>query len=544
MAAGVGGVLTALTIFTIFNRLLASPTEPVNTNIEYNIEDLGFYAARSIQTYLHRELLIDLLHPRVQIKQTRNTCNKNKELNTNCKYTTSICIRLLLLSGDVSLNPGPVKFPCGTCEKGVRKNQRAIQCDDCNVWFHLKCIDLPLNEYELLGSTTDSWFCKICYLPDFSDSYFIDFNEESNAPNDSLSSNSTSGVNKLLFQDLRETRRLHPKNFIAAYVNINSLRYKFDEVKDLLTDNIVDLLMIAESKLDNTFQDNLFQVEGYKLQRRDRNQYGGGLLTLIKSDFPSSRKQCFESDILENICYEIYINDAKWLIMGAYKPPSMKNDDFIENFTKSLDKCFVSYDNIIIFGDLNFDMLSAEKSQTLHDICDIFNLSQLVKGPTCFKKGCNPSLVDVIITNKKNLCFKTINSPNGVSDCHNIISTVVKGNLPAQKRRDVTYRSYKTFDIDEFTNDLQKIKISENCNEKDLNRIYDDYEEDFKNILNKHAPVKSRGQRKKPLPSPCSFRSQNIFDAKLFKIELSKTCIRILSTNRNAWGSQFSTGNA
>ncbi|CAG2210860.1 unnamed protein product [Mytilus edulis] len=137
-------------------------------------------------------------------------------------------------------------------------------------------------------------------------------------------------------------------------------------------------------------------------------------------------------------------------------------------------------------------MLSAEKSQTLHDICDIFNLSQLVKGPTCFKKGCNPSLVDVIITNKKNLCFKTINSPNGVSDCHNIISTVVKGNLPAQKRRDVTNRSYKTFDIDEFTNDLQKIKISENCTEKDLNSIYDDYEEDFKNILNKHAPVKSR----------------------------------------------------
>ena len=125
----------------------------------------------------------------------------------------------------------------------------------------------------------------------------------------------------------------------------------------------------------------------------------------------------------------------------------------MEYFTKSLDKCFVSYENIIIFGDLNFDMLCAEKSQILNDICDSFNLSQLVKGPTCFKKGCNPSLVDVIITNKKNMCLKTTNSPTGVSDCHNIISTVVKGNLPAQKRREVTYRSYKTFDIDQFTND-------------------------------------------------------------------------------------------
>ena len=160
----------------------------------------------------------------------------------------------------------------------------------------------------------------------------------------------------------------------------------------------------------------------------------------------------------------------------------------------------LSYENIIIFGDLNFDMLCAEKSQILNDICDIFNLSQLVKGPTCFKKVCNPSLVDVIITNKKNMCFQTTNSPTGVSDCHNIISTVVKGNLPAQKRREVTYRSYKTFDIDQFTNDLQKIKISENCTEKDLNNIYDEYEKDFKNILDKHAPIKSRYQRRKPLP--------------------------------------------
>jgi hypothetical protein len=32
----------------------------------------------------------------------------------------------------------------------------------------------------------------------------------------------------------------------------------------------------------------------------------------------------------------------------------MKNNDFLEYFTKSLDKCFVSYENIIIFGDLNF----------------------------------------------------------------------------------------------------------------------------------------------------------------------------------------------
>jgi hypothetical protein len=48
-------------------------------------------------------------------------------------------------------------------------------------------------------------------------------------------------------------------------------------------DNIVDLLIISETKLDESFNDNLFSVDGYKVQRRDRNQYGGGLLTFIRS---------------------------------------------------------------------------------------------------------------------------------------------------------------------------------------------------------------------------------------------------------------------
>jgi hypothetical protein len=68
-----------------------------------------------------------------------------------------------------------------------------------------------------------------------------------------------------------------------------------------LTENIVDLLFIAETKLDWTFNDNLFKldstfndnlsvVDWYKLQRLDGTKYGGGILSFIKSDIPSSRK--------------------------------------------------------------------------------------------------------------------------------------------------------------------------------------------------------------------------------------------------------------
>jgi hypothetical protein len=49
------------------------------------------------------------------------------------------------------------------------------------------------------------------------------------------------------------SRRLHPRNFLAAHLNINSYRYKFDEIKELLSDKIVDIFFVVESKLDATF---------------------------------------------------------------------------------------------------------------------------------------------------------------------------------------------------------------------------------------------------------------------------------------------------
>ena len=124
---------------------------------------------------------------------------------------------------------------------------------------------------------------------------------------------------------------------MAAHLNINSLRYKFDEIKEVLNDNIVDLLIISETKLDKSFIDNLFSVDWYKVQRRDRNQYDGGLLTFIRSDFPSNRKKSLESDKIETLCHEVYLSDRKWLIAGAYKPPSMSNNEFTGYFPRFAD---------------------------------------------------------------------------------------------------------------------------------------------------------------------------------------------------------------
>lgn len=65
---------------------------------------------------------------------------------------SSYIFRLLIICGDVELNPGPNsqdnevktrwRYPCGECLKPVKSNQNGIRCALCSSWFHVKCIGI------------------------------------------------------------------------------------------------------------------------------------------------------------------------------------------------------------------------------------------------------------------------------------------------------------------------------------------------------------------------------------------------------------------
>ena len=60
------------------------------------------------------------------------------------------------------------------------------------------------------------------------------------------------------------------KNFnklIIAHLNINSLQNKFEFLISLIKDNI-DVLMISETKLDQSFPTNQFMINGFSIPFR------------------------------------------------------------------------------------------------------------------------------------------------------------------------------------------------------------------------------------------------------------------------------------
>ena len=233
-----------------------------------------------------------------------------KRLNTNqtCWYYGLV---LLLLSGDVHINPGPTqrkyKYPCGNCWKPVMKNQKGILCDSCELWFHIKClpeaISISNNRYELLTSSDESWYCYDCQLPMFTDSFFEqsgdqtnlfnftdsffeasyidDKSPDGNTPNKNCETNQSSDAPEQtgdtgLYKDFINLRAKNPSNFLVAHININSVQFKFEELSILLKNNLVDCLFISETKLNSSHQTALFQVENYKLYRKDNTHDNGG----------------------------------------------------------------------------------------------------------------------------------------------------------------------------------------------------------------------------------------------------------------------------
>lgn len=100
------------------------------------------------------------------------------------------------------------------------------------------------------------------YLP-------CDTSKTSGVSNDNLISDDKGDI----FEDLKTLRRNHPTQFLCAYLNISSLRYKFCMVQDVLMSNIVDMLFLAETKIDETFTDTQFRVNGFHFHGEQTEHY-------------------------------------------------------------------------------------------------------------------------------------------------------------------------------------------------------------------------------------------------------------------------------
>ena len=87
-------------------------------------------------------------------------------------------------SGDVHPNPGPRQagppiYPCGTCHRPGKNRDKAIICDECNIWHHINCVGISTSTCHSLVNQTVLWFCEQCGIPNYTPTFSSDEHSKS-----------------------------------------------------------------------------------------------------------------------------------------------------------------------------------------------------------------------------------------------------------------------------------------------------------------------------------------------------------------------------
>ena len=105
-------------------------------------------------------------------------------------------------------------------------------------------------------------------------------------------------------------RLKHPK---IGHLNANSVRNKFTVIEELIKGK-TDIGLISETKTDESFPNQQFKINGYKMIRGDGDSFGGCLIFYINEQIPSKvlTLEPIPRDI-EVILLDFRVKNRKWL---------------------------------------------------------------------------------------------------------------------------------------------------------------------------------------------------------------------------------------
>ena len=163
--------------------------------------------------------------------------------------------------------------------------------------------------------------------------------------------------------------------------------------------------------------------------------------------------------------------------MYVYKPTNQNDIEFLNRIGAITDYYSQKY-NVTIIGDFNI----ATENTHYQSMMQAYNVNNLIKESTCFQSN-NPNQTYLILTNQKNMYRFWNTFETGQSYHHKLLSNISKsGSFKGTARVKV----YQSLNVDNFKSVL---------NQK-LNNLssttFDDFEETFLSLMNKHAPLKKK----------------------------------------------------
>ena len=209
-----------------------------------------------------------------------------------------------------------IQFPCGICSKAVANNHQAIKCDKCNLWIHIKCNKINKQTYNYLKPDSSHWSSLPTFQTDRSQSEKISFQLFIQKISQYFTLN-----------DLTALSYDKKNEFSVFHLNINSLKYHFDELQTFLSNCPIDfqILGISESRLKTDISTTTnIQLPGFNIEHMPTKSANGGALLYIKDTINYKLRPDLNVEKekeLESIFIEIFQKTPKknynWLHLQA-----------------------------------------------------------------------------------------------------------------------------------------------------------------------------------------------------------------------------------
>ena len=443
-----------------------------------------------------------------------------------------------------------IEFPCKVCCKAVGAGHRAIECDICKTWIHIKCNKFDKIDYKFYQDNPDQpFFCIKCCAENIAFSTLNDnqfeicvkkglnflLDEDAgfkhSASDQQLFNKLNYAINNNAFgqteEDNDDTNEASidckyyssnefvsakfdsSKSFSILHLNIHSIEKHIDEFRVVLAmlEFKFDILCLSESKIINGFDPKVdINIDGYQSPVGTPTvSTKGGVLIYVKNGInfkPRNDLLIYKSKELESFFIEIINPKETNTIVGViYRHPCMDELIFIDDHLKKIID-ILSNENkkIFITGDFNFDLLNISKHNETFSFFDTLMSNfflPLISIPTKINSGTN-TLIDNIFTNHLHPDMKTGNLSIKISDhlpSFMIVPTQNQNHLP--KKHNLYSRKYKNFDRENFLLDYFDIDWNNTIEveKEDVNHSLANFMGKINGLVDKYIPLKKVSQK-------------------------------------------------
>ncbi|XP_053690713.1 uncharacterized protein LOC128739260 [Sabethes cyaneus] len=277
---------------------------------------------------------------------------------------------------------------------------------------------------------------------------------------------------------------------------------KFEEVKLALQSSKIGIACFMETWLTERKSDNCVSVPGYSMIRNDRSyRRGGGIIVYFRSYLHCTKLfatelTCDAEDKTECLALDVKVNNGKILLLVIYNPPE---NDYSRFIADKLCMFSDSYENVVLIGDLNTDLLRSSRWQeNLTSVFQSFSMTSTGEEPIFFHdSGC--SQLDLLVTNdcSKILRFSQVGF-SGLSQ-HDLIFASLDSVVTREEQK-ITFRDYVNFDAQAVANAVLSVPWNEFYVLTEVNQLASFFTHQMKTIHDEYIPLREAKANKRSNP--------------------------------------------